>query len=155
MGIVNVTVVVVSAHCVQTVTVVVKPLGRPLVSVGQTKELTVALGVTVMVVVRVYGRVVKPVGQISTYEVTKTVVVTSGATVSDAVVVVGATVTVADQSCQAKGVVVVVLVSEVSVGPTTTLEVLVELLPTVQSTHVPAGVVVVATVVLVVDVEVP
>lgn len=75
MGTVSVTVVSVSAQTVQTVTVVVKPWGKPLVSVGQTKEVSVVLGAIGTVVVRVYGTVVKPVGQMLMYDVTSAVVV--------------------------------------------------------------------------------
>lgn len=77
MGIVTVTTVMVSAHpVVHVVTVVVKPLGQPSALVGQTNGVVVAeAGATGTVVVRVYGRVVKPVGQTSMYEVTQMVVV--------------------------------------------------------------------------------
>jgi hypothetical protein len=77
IGIVTVTTVMVSAHpVVHVVTVVVKPLGQPSALVGQTNGVVVAeAGATGTVVVRVYDRVVKPVGQTSMYDVTQMVVV--------------------------------------------------------------------------------
>jgi len=79
MGLVRVTVVGVAAQCVQTVTVVVQPSGMEGVVVATPEAgpvtLAVASGHTVVVMVVVI--VVKPVGQISVYEVTMIVVVTS------------------------------------------------------------------------------
>lgn len=75
VGMVNVTVTIVSAHTEQAVTVVKKPRGQPLGWVGQTNGAVVVAGATGTVVVRVNGRVVKPVGQMSMYEVVQTVVV--------------------------------------------------------------------------------
>ncbi|KAJ5675114.1 uncharacterized protein N7477_005048 [Penicillium maclennaniae] len=81
IGLVRVTVVGVAAQCVQTVTVVDQPSGIvadvTAAPVAGTVTLAVASGhqVVVSVVVRVI--VVKPVGQISVYDVTMTVVVTS------------------------------------------------------------------------------
>jgi hypothetical protein len=66
-GMVRVTVTTVSAQAVQAVTVVVKPRGQPFGPMGQTKGVGVAeAGATGTLVVRVYGMVVNPVGQIST-----------------------------------------------------------------------------------------
>lgn len=93
IGFVRVTVVGVAAQCVQTVTVVVQPSGmeaevvcRP---VAGLVTLAVASGQKVVVIVVVI--VVKPVGQISVYDVTMTVVVISaddvGVAVTDGVAV--------------------------------------------------------------------
>lgn len=80
MGLVRVTVVGVAAQWVQTVTVVVQPSGIDGVVVANPEAglvtLAVASGQTVVVMVVVI--VVKPVGQISVYEVTMIVVVMSG-----------------------------------------------------------------------------
>lgn len=76
MGMVRVTMMMVSAHTSQRVTVVVKPSGQPLVAVGHTNGVVLApVGVTVTVLVSVNVLVVKPVGQMSMYDVTQTVVV--------------------------------------------------------------------------------
>lgn len=67
IGIVTVRTVQDSAHpVVHVVTAVVNPSGTPPAVVGQTKDVVVAeAGATGTVVVRVYVRVVKPVGQTS------------------------------------------------------------------------------------------
>lgn len=91
IGLVRVTVVGVAAQCVQTVTVVVQPSGMDGVVVvrpeGGPVTLAVASGHTVVVIVVVM--VVKPVGQISVYEVTMIVVVTSASVDEGAAVTEG------------------------------------------------------------------
>jgi hypothetical protein len=103
-GIVRVTVVGVGAHCVQTVTVVVHPSGMETVVVAGPEPgwVTLAVSVTVAgagpfpgqyVVVIVVQMVVKPVGQMSVYEVTITVVMVTGSEV-DGVGVIEATLVI-------------------------------------------------------------
>ncbi|KAJ5117286.1 hypothetical protein N7526_011395 [Penicillium atrosanguineum] len=81
IGLVRVTVVGVAAQCVQTVTVVVQPSGTEAdvvaAPVAGPVTLAVASGHQVVVSVVVSVIVVKPVGQMSVYDVTITVVMTS------------------------------------------------------------------------------
>lgn len=81
IGLVRVTVVGVAAQCVQTVTVVVQPSGIEAdvvaTPVAGPVTLAVASGHQVVVSVVVSVTVVKPVGQMSVYDVTMTVVMTS------------------------------------------------------------------------------
>lgn len=79
MGLVRVTVVGVAAQCVQTVTVVVQPSGieADVVASPVAGPVTLAVASGHQVVVSVVVIVVNPVGQMSVYDVTMTVVVTS------------------------------------------------------------------------------